>query len=88
MVHERFDACRSLQPLGIDIIRLIKKRVKIPVLASGAITLENVGEVISEGADGAAVSRAVCGAVSPKEAAVKFDDMIVASHTENNVGVH
>jgi len=64
------------QPLGIDIIRLIKKRVKVPVIASGAITLENIREVISEGADGAAVSRAVCGAPSPKDAAGKFIQLI------------
>ena len=41
--------------LGIDIIRLIKKRVKVPVIASGAINFENVMEVMMAGADGAAV---------------------------------
>jgi thiamine-phosphate diphosphorylase len=82
-----FTASKNGQPpLGIDIIRLIKKRVKIPVLASGAITLENVAEVINEGADGAAVSRAVCGAVSPKEAAVKFVQLITAAALKNKTG--
>jgi len=82
-----FTASKNGQPpLGIDIIRLIKKRVKIPVLAAGAITLENVSEVINEGADGVAVSRAVCGAASPKEAAAKFVQLISATVLKNKAG--
>ncbi len=48
-------------PLGLDIIPLIKKRIKIPVIAIGGITKDNVSEVIKAGADGVSVVRSVCG---------------------------
>lgn len=75
-------------PLGMDIIRLIKKRVKIPVLACGGIKLENVEEIIMAGADGIAVSGAVCGAASVREAARVFKAKILEQALkENSSGV-
>ncbi len=49
-------------PHGVDIIRLVKKRVKVPLIAAGGITLENVGEAVSTGADGVLAMHAIMGA--------------------------
>ena len=48
--------------LGLNAMALIKKRVKIPIVAIGGIDRDNVSEVIESGADGVSVIRAVCGA--------------------------
>lgn len=40
----------------VDIIRIIKERVKVPVIAFGNIDIDNVSEVIKSGADGIFVS--------------------------------
>ena len=55
---------------SVDLIRMIKDRVKAPVIATGGITKDNIQEVLSARADGIAVSRSVCGAASPREAAL------------------
>ena len=55
--------------LGLDAMTLIKKRVKIPLIAIGGIDLENVSQVIDSGADGISVIRAVCGAKDITKAA-------------------
>ncbi len=39
------------KPCGVEMIRKVKKAVKIPVVAIGGINLENAGEVVSAGAD-------------------------------------
>lgn len=49
---------------NVDIVRMIKERVKIPVLAMGGIDLKNVNEAMNAGADGIAASRSLCGAPS------------------------
>jgi thiamine-phosphate pyrophosphorylase len=64
---------------GVDIIRMIKKRVKIPVIAIGGINLDNVEEVIKTGADGVAVIRSVMGAKDIKEQAQKMKQRIIDS---------
>lgn len=73
MVGPLFEAAKGeKEPLGLDIIRLVKKRVKAAVIASGAITLDNISQALAEEPDGIAVSRSICGVASPKEAAQKF----------------
>lgn len=49
------------RPLGCDVIRQVRRRIDLPLLAIGGITLDNVGEVIRAGATGAAVIAAVMG---------------------------
>lgn len=45
----------NLSPIiGVDGIRLIRKKIRIPILAIGGITPENSSEVIAAGADGLA----------------------------------
>jgi len=46
---------------GLDILREIRQAVRIPVIAIGGITKNNVQEVILAGADGVAVISAVVG---------------------------
>lgn len=71
------------EALGLDIIRLIKKRVNVPVLVFGAINSDNVSQVIEAGADGVAVSRAVCGASMVKSAAQKLKSIILELNINN-----
>lgn len=45
-----------LKPKGIGLIKEVRKRVNIPIVAIGGINQENAEEVFSCGADGAAVA--------------------------------
>jgi thiamine-phosphate pyrophosphorylase len=56
------------RPAGLDIIRQVKNKVSIPVVAIGGINDNNVVEVIEAGADAVAVISAVLGAADVKEA--------------------
>ena len=58
--------------VGIEAIRLLRSRVRQPLIAIGGITLENVASVIHAGADGVAVISAVCGAEDPAGATRAF----------------
>ena len=57
---------------GIEKISAIKRIVSVPVIAIGGITLANVGEVVSAGADGAAVISSVLSAPDRKIAAIEM----------------
>ncbi|HWQ68784.1 MAG TPA: thiamine phosphate synthase [Patescibacteria group bacterium] len=50
------------EPRGCDIIRQLRTRIDLPIMAIGGITLSNVGEAITAGATGAAVISAIVGA--------------------------
>jgi thiamine-phosphate pyrophosphorylase len=43
-------------PKGIDSLKRVKEAVKIPVIAIGGITADNIGSVLKSGCDGVAVS--------------------------------
>jgi len=45
-----------LKPKGIALIKEVRKKVKIPIVAIGGINQENVEEVFSSGADGVALA--------------------------------
>lgn len=47
------------EPLGIEIIKEVKRISRVPVIAIGGINEENVSDVITAGADGAAVISAI-----------------------------
>ncbi|MCX5782458.1 MAG: thiamine phosphate synthase [Elusimicrobia bacterium] len=68
--------------LGLDIIGLIKKRVKVPVIAIGGITKDNVSEVIKAGADGVSVIRSVCGSKDIISAAKELKTKIAETERE------
>jgi len=47
------------EPKGIDMLREVKTKVRIPVVAIGGINLENIMSVLSTGIDGVAVASAI-----------------------------
>ncbi|MBI3078774.1 MAG: thiamine phosphate synthase [Deltaproteobacteria bacterium] len=49
-------------PRGPEALRAVRARVRLPVVAIGGITQDNVGEVVAAGADAVAVIAAVAGA--------------------------
>lgn len=57
---------------GLQALREIKQRVSIPVIAIGGINLENMGEVIDAGSDGAAVISAIIKAENMEDATRRF----------------
>jgi len=62
--------------LGIDALREIVKRVKIPVVAIGGINHENVREVLKCGVSGVAVISAIMGAEDIEEAAKRMRGIV------------
>lgn len=57
------------EPKGCDIIRQVRARIDLPLVAIGGITLSNVGEIIAAGAAGVAVISAI----------VRADDITAAT---------
>ena len=66
-------------PRGTAMLREIRDTVRVPIVAIGGITLENVGEVIAAGADAPAVISAVAGAPDVAAAARGFQERVVAA---------
>lgn len=65
------------EPLGLEGLKAISSRIKIPIVAIGGINTGNVKEVIEAGAHGVAVIRAVCGAKDIKGEAKKLKEAIL-----------
>ncbi len=59
----------TTEVVGLEGLRLIKKKVALPLVAIGGINHDNVAEVLAAGASSIAVISAIMGAESPKEAA-------------------
>jgi thiamine-phosphate pyrophosphorylase len=47
------------EPKGVEMLREIKRRVTVPVVAIGGITLDNLARVLDAGADAVAVASAI-----------------------------
>ena len=62
-------AKEGTRPASPQRLAQVKAAVRLPVIAIGGITKENVGEVLAAGADGIAVISAVCAAPDPEAAA-------------------
>jgi len=62
--------------LGLEGLRKIREKVKIPILAIGGISATNVGDVIAAGADGVAVISAITTAKIAKKAAAEIIESI------------
>ncbi len=54
---------------GVELVRAVVEAVRVPVIAVGGITTDNVAEVVDAGADGVAVIGAIWDADDPKTAA-------------------
>jgi thiamine-phosphate pyrophosphorylase len=63
-------------PLGIQGLREIKNRVKIPLVGIGGLNNSNAAEVIRNGADGVAVVSAIMAAEDPETAAMNLKQII------------
>jgi thiamine-phosphate pyrophosphorylase len=61
-------------PLGPTVIRRIKSKVHLPVLASGGITAGNAHQVIAAGADGVSVVTEIVESADPRAAARSLHD--------------
>ncbi len=86
------------KPLGCAILKEIKQRVDLPIVAIGGISLQNLSEVIQAGADGIAVISAIALAsdmrVATKRLVVKITEELAARNAsitqERNLpqGIH
>jgi thiamine-phosphate pyrophosphorylase len=65
--------------VGVEGIRVVKARVKVPLLAIGGITLERVPTVMAAGADGVAVISAIVGSGNITGACRAFLQAIAAT---------
>jgi thiamine-phosphate pyrophosphorylase len=54
--------------VGLELLKQVRERCSVPLVAIGGITGENIGEVIKVGADGAAVISAIGAAPDPERA--------------------
>jgi thiamine-phosphate pyrophosphorylase len=61
-------------PLGPTLIRRIKAKVHLPLLAGGGITAGNAHQVIAAGADGVSVTTEIVDAFDPRAAARSLAD--------------
>lgn len=66
---------RDSQLKGLVGLREIKTVIKIPVLAIGGISLDNVNQVREAGADGVAVVSAIVAAPDPAAATARFKNV-------------
>jgi thiamine-phosphate pyrophosphorylase len=64
--------------VGLDMLRQIRQRVSLPLVAIGGITRDNAAEVRAAGADAVAVIRAVLDADRPEDAAREIVDRFEA----------
>jgi thiamine-phosphate pyrophosphorylase len=60
------------EPCGTGVVREIRERCKVPIVAIGGISLDNVDEVISAGAHMVCAISAVVAKDNPKEEMLKF----------------
>jgi thiamine-phosphate pyrophosphorylase len=67
---------------GLDVLREIRRSVRIPVIAIGGITKNNVQEVIAAGADGVAVISAVTGSADIAGAAREIRALVTAARKD------
>ncbi len=65
------------RPRGVGIIRQVRERVRVPIIAIGGINPGNAGECIAAGADGVAVISWIIGSSDPHKAAAELRDAVL-----------
>ncbi len=70
---------KATPPVGVDALRAVAARVRVPVIAIGGITEENAGDVIAAGAHGIAVIAAVCASDNPRAATARLRELVYAA---------
>jgi len=63
--------------VGVDLIRRVKNKIKIPFVAIGGINESNLDKVLTAGASRIAVIRAVCGAEDIRRAARNLKERLL-----------
>ncbi len=58
--------------VGVGGLREVRARVRIPIVAIGGITAQNVADVMNAGADGAAAISAILAAPDPSKAMIEL----------------
>ncbi|MEW6102632.1 MAG: thiamine phosphate synthase [bacterium] len=71
----------ELSPIGYEIIKEVKQKIKIPIVAIGGITLENLEKVRS--ADAIAVASAILESKDVKEDCIKFIKDLTKKYCNN-----
>ena len=66
------------KPVGVELVREVAARVKIPFFAIGGITLDNIGQVLEAGATRVAVVSALLKAPDQRAAAAAFKQRLGA----------
>jgi thiamine-phosphate pyrophosphorylase len=62
--------------LGLDGVREIRAKIRLPILAIGGINIANAGQVMAAGANGVAVISAIASATNPRQAATELIEAI------------
>jgi thiamine-phosphate pyrophosphorylase len=63
-------------PWGIEGLRSLRPRSRLPLVAIGGIDARSVGEIMAVGADGVAVVSAICSADDPRRAAAELREAV------------
>lgn len=66
----------DLKSINLKLIKMIKKRIKLPLFAIGGINHSNINRVFSSGIQGIALCRAICCAKDVKQATLELRNLI------------
>jgi len=64
------------EPIGLDLIKVLKKKIKIPFFVIGDVNLNNINRVLSAGAERVAVCRAILQAKNMSSAIRDFSRLL------------
>lgn len=81
------DCKKDLEPKGIKLIKDIKKKVKIPVIALGGINFDNINEVFEAGSNGVAVMSSIMKCNEPEVITRKYKDIIKKLNIKNSFSI-
>ena len=70
----------AYQPIVLDLIARVMKRIQIPVVCIGGINHSNVKEVIGAGDNRVAVVRAIFSSSNPRQSAVELKGLMNGKH--------
>lgn len=72
------------EPVGVGLIRRIKRHIRIPVIAIGGINLYNAPDIIAAGADGLCAISKVVAAKDVRQEIEKFQRLFLEKYTKRN----
>jgi thiamine-phosphate pyrophosphorylase len=73
-------------PRGVQMIRVVRQAVTVPVVVLGGISHSNIVEVIAAGADHVAVCAAIVGAEDVQRAAARLKEAMEEARAKRSVG--